>query len=154
MSKAEILADYVVNGRGAGLVSDFGGDCQYAAGVALDFFGQRKIMNARIEEGVLYSPSGAHVVMGVASGAFASGGLPPSQREIRSGALAYKLDEGCLWVRDRSADVALENPSLPKAVGCQHFVVSVDTLDGGERMVVDWGVKQFGEIPQDMRLFI
>jgi hypothetical protein len=151
MSKSEITADFVANDRGAGLVADVGGDCQYASGVALEFFERRKIMNARAEAGVMHSPSGAPIAMGVASGAFAGGGLPPAQGDVRSGALAYRLAEGCLWTRDPGADAAAD-PLQPR-VGCKHYVVSVDTLDC-ERVVVDWGIKQFGEIPADMRLFI
>lgn len=152
MSKSEITADFVTNDRGAGLTGDAGGDCQYAAEVAFKFFGRRKIMNARPETGVLHSPSGATVTMGVGSGAFA-GGLSHARGVVRSGALAYRLAEGggCLWIRDPAADAA-EDPQQP-GVGCMHYLVSVDTLDG-ERVVVDWGIKQFAEIPTDMRLFI
>jgi len=80
MSKSEIVADFVVNDRGAGLVSAAGGDCQNAARVALVFFGRRKIMRACAEAGVMHSPSGATVSSGALVGA------------VRSGALAYRLD--------------------------------------------------------------
>jgi hypothetical protein len=156
MSKSEITADFVVNDRGAGLVGDEGGDCQLAAEAALKFFEHRKIMKARREMGVMYSPSGAGITMGVASGAFADGRQPDARGEVRRGSLAYTLVEGCLWTRDPAADVPVEaaaaDPLQPR-VGCMHFVVSVDTLDG-ERVVVDWGIKQFEKIPVDMRLFI
>jgi hypothetical protein len=152
MSKSEIVADFVVNDRGAGLLSAAGGDCQNAAPVALVFFGRRKIMRARAEAGVMHSPSGAAIAMGVSSGAFVGGGQPDARGAVRSGALAYRLDAGCLWTRDPDADAAVDDRSPPR-VGCNHFVVSVDTLDG-ERVVVDWGIKQFGEIPPDMRLFV
>jgi hypothetical protein len=154
MSKSEIVADFVVNDRGAGLVADAGGDCQFAAGMALKFFERRRLMQARVETGVLHSPSAARVVMGVASGAFASGGLPDERGEVPIGARAYKLTAGCLWIRDPAADACdAVGAALKPRVGCTHSTVSVDTLEG-ERVVVDWGIKQFSEIPSDMRLFI
>ncbi len=158
MSKSEIVADFVVNDRGAGLVADAGGDCQFAAGMALKFFERRRLMQARVEAGVLHSPSASRVVMGVASGAFASGGLPDERGEVPIGARAYKLTAGCLWVRDPAADACMHacdavDAAMKPRMGCTHSTVSVDTLEG-ERVVVDWGIKQFSEIPSDMRLFI
>jgi len=151
MSKSEIAADFVVNGRGVGLVADAGGDCPFAASMAREFFERHPLMKARVEAGVLHSPSAARVVMGVASGAFANGGRPDERGVVSAGARAYKLTVGCLWVRDPAADAVDE--VLEPRVGCMHTTVSVDTLEG-ERVVVDWGIEQFSEIPLDMRLFI
>jgi hypothetical protein len=145
MSISEIVADYVVNKRGDELVGEFGGDCQAAARAAEIFFSSRKLMQTSFQECVLYSPSGQSIAM---SDRILEAVTPALGGKVRAGMKAYKLIDGsCVWTPE---DV--QTPVNEGAMGYKHYVATVMTLDN-VRIAVDWGIGQFSDLPEDMRLY-
>eukprot|EP00798_Chlamydomonas_sp_ICE-L_P011158 gene11158-biopygen12612 len=144
MSMAEIVADYEVNNRGEGLVGPFGGDCQFAARAAEEFFSKiHGLMRAIMVTVVMYSPSGA--TLSLAPGI--NGTAPVKDRTVPDGAKSYRLTEGsCVWTQDDT-----QHPGPCK--GYVHYVASVVTLDG-HNIMVDWGIAQFAKLPSDMMMFV
>ncbi len=53
----------------------------------------------------------------------------------------------CVWKPD---DV--QTPVNEGAMGYKHYVATVMTLDN-VRIAVDWGIGQFSDLPEDMRLY-
>jgi hypothetical protein len=147
MTFNEVVADFTVNRRGDGLVGELGGDCQFAARAARDFFGARKLMRPSVRECVLFSPSGAAVTM---SDLVIAGKAPELHGVVNDGMKAYKLVEGsCVWEPDPADTVT---SVMDGERGCKHYAATVTTLDRGE-VVVDWGIGQFSKLPEDMRLY-
>eukprot|EP00798_Chlamydomonas_sp_ICE-L_P000339 gene339-biopygen78 len=144
MSMAEIVADYEVNNRGEGLVGPFGGNCQFAARAAEEFFSKiHGLMRAIMVTVVMYSPSGA--TLSLAPGI--NGTAPVKDRTVPDGAKSYRLTEGsCVWTQDDT-----QHPGPCK--GYVHYVASVVTLDG-HNIMVDWGIAQFAKLPSDMMMFV
>ena len=145
MSMAEIVADYEVNNRGEGLVGPFGGDCQFAARAAEEFFSKiHGLMRAIMVTVVMYSPSGA--TLSLAPGI--NGTAPVKDRTVPDGAKPYRLtwEGSCVWTRD-------DTPHPGPCKGYVHYVANVVTLDG-HNIMVDWGIAQFAKPPSDMRMFV
>eukprot|EP00798_Chlamydomonas_sp_ICE-L_P027802 gene27802-biopygen5217 len=145
MSMAEIVADYEVNNPGEGLVGPFGGNCQFAARVAEEFFSNiHGLMRAIMVTVVMYSPSGAP--LSLAPGI--NGTAPVKDRIVPDGAKPYRLtwEGSCVWTRD-------DTPHPGPCKGYVHYVANVVTLDG-HNIMVDWGISQFAKLPSDMMMFV
>lgn len=139
MSKREIVQDFLVMNRGSQY--SIGGDCNAAAGAAWEFFNRvHMLMRPKLVNGVLWSPSGAKVVMGSTNTSpECLGGISPSM-------VPFMRDDECVWVEDEAMEVMNEH-------GANHRVILATTLDG-DRVVVDWGISQFSFVPNDIKLFI
>ena len=140
MSVNEIVADFEVNKRGDGQVGVLGGDCQAAAATSKDYFANsHSLMLPKVEECVMYSPSGASLSL-------SSGAKPAMDGNVASTMKAHKLiDKTCVWAPAASPPAALTK-------GYKHFVTSVTTVEG-IRVAVDWNIGQFAQLPEDMVLF-
>ena len=141
MSMREIEEDYI--GCRMSMYQE-GGDCRLAAAEAYGFFNRcHKLMHAKLVDAVLYAPSGKKPVMRKPQI------TPPEQVHISPIMKRFKLQKKsqCIWVLDG------ESHDVKNVLGASHRVTLVTTLEG-DRVVVDWGIGQFSDMPDDMRLFI
>ena len=145
MSLAEIEADFAENDRRA-LYAE-GGDCELAAAEAWAFFyNTHKLMRPKLVQGVLYARSGQPVMGKTGRPPEATCGITPLMRRyvlrgLQSGA--------CIW---EPADDACSH-GVMNAFGMKHRVALVRTLEGA-RVLVDWGVGQFSQLPPDIGLYV
>jgi hypothetical protein len=139
LSRREILEDYNSKWRGC---YEAEGAFRLAAANAFVFFDDaHKLMRPRLVDGVLYARKGCEPVMAV------SGRVPDMTAGVSPLMVPFKLDEGCIWVRDESACEVMN------ADGASHRVTLVHTLEG-DCVVVDWGIGQFEPLHKDVRLYI
>lgn len=118
----------------------------YASTISDQFFHQNcsKSMCSERVEGVLYSPS-SHLQ------------LKPNDprhmqktmhtRSVNGQSYALFKDDGCVWVK------CVSPPPPENIFGYSHYVTAVTNKEE-KRVLVDWSLRQFATIPDDLLLFI
>jgi hypothetical protein len=144
MSLEEIEADFKVNGRRA-LYAE-GDECEIAGAAAAVFFkNTHRLMRAKLVQGVLYARSGQLPVLAK------TGKSPDAHGCITPNMIRYVLrgSDSCIW---EPADDARSHDVM-NGVGMEHRVALVHTLEGA-RVLVDWGLGKFSELPADIGLYL
>ena len=135
MAIPEVQADFESNARRSQY-----GECQMvAASDAWAFFHcTHPLMRPKIVQGVLYSSSSG---LGTTPVGPSRAGIIPTMKR-------YVL-RGCVWMPAEDAD----DHGVMNATGTNHRITCVTTQEG-ERVLVDWSIGRFGNVPDDLGLFV
>ncbi len=144
LSIREIAYDYLTNDRCDEYVES--GSCGRAAHEAQVFFTRtHALMKAKVIRGVLFSPSGAELLLKADGRA-----LKCDTDALVARMRPFVLQEGCIW---QPEDGGMVPEPDSNAIGFKHYITLVCTLDGSH-VAVDWSLGQFVNVPADMRLYI